>query len=891
MRKVFIIHHCYLIRVYRYLILLLFPILLFAIYSCNYSKPIIKINDVSGVVLLNKWQILGPFAISTDEGLLYDALGDFNLSETSVTYDQLNSIYSDSLLGFANNMVRYDNYLVDFTKHFNFSDSANAAMFTYAYCILKSDSDQTLMLNYASNSGSVIWLNNKLLLEEKYVIYKRFTYGQNYIPVNLLKGNNLLLIKVRNEGQNWSMFASIEEYSEIGQRRHTINSTIDNYGHILNSGFLETDTLNFGWWMPSDYFGDFRITGNGVDTTFFHNSRPNYLGVPFLGDGLYQLSLYKSNDTIVQHFYKGDLYNSFKDKLSMLTNMDLDSINMMNVEAYNFRYNHLMKPSNLPRESYEIADWKRKMVYLYKGLNAIFDNQLPNINCYYSAIDGSVQYYQLFVPDNWNNDNPLPLIIQLPVPVTRFNAYLETHHFADIIGSDLLSYVANRYNAVIIKANFRTIDRTNGNSIDEYDLWENIEAAKKICNIDSSRISLIGSCESAFYALRAGAKYPDKISAISLISPRLVSMQGNKNHWLLQQDPLDILENIWNVPLLNIHSRIDLHTDIRHSYRLNKKIKKIRFTNYEFREPLWDFEPFYTNEYIEELVAFNLKHSLLDRNLNKIKFSAYQLSNSSHYWFEVTDLVEYGKKINVNASVDNNTVVVNTTNVAGFNLKVNELPFDIKSNLKVIHNNETVFHGFVGDENLLEINSPKNRQVKNSIVEGPFAKVFLNPFIVVKGSIGSLDEVSLNNSIANNIADLWELRYDVRCRVMYDTDITDYEINNFNLFLIGNESSNKLIANQIDHLPIHNNGASISLNNNNSYSGNLSYYYIHPNPNNKSRYLAVLGYNNPKSFFLMSENSRSYLEDISYFGHFDYKIWTNNGEVLSNGFFNREWSF
>lgn len=510
------------------------------------------------------------------------------------------------------------------------------------------------MLNYASNSGSVIWLNNKILLEEKYTIYKRFTYAQKYIPINLRKGNNLLLVKVRNDGKDWKMFAAIENFTEQGQRRHSILSVMDNYGDIMNSCMVENDTIEFGWWMPSNYYGDFNIRGKGVDTTFSVNSRPNEMDVSFLKDGFYRLSLFMAQDTIVQDFFKGDFHKAFKSRLTLLSKMDLDLLTRKNVEAYGFRYNHLLRPAHLPQMPYEFPNWKRKLMFLFKGINVIYENSInkerssvPNINSYISKIDSAVQYYQLFAPNDYSMGEPLPLIVQLPVPVKRYKPYLATYHFADIDGSE---------------------------------------------------------------------------------------------------------------------------------------------------------------------------------------------------------------------------------------------------KLKIVHNNKVIYEGYTdGDELTVGAQNGYSQDlVKNSLIEGPFAHVFLQPFIIVPGTIGDQKEIQLNNTIATQLAEMWDTMYYAKCHVMIDQNISENEIQNFNLILIGNEHNNKLLKQHNNIMPIRNTSNSVVINNEHFQGENLNYYMVYPNPARTDYYIAVLGYNNADRFLLMSENDLSPLENISYLGYYDYKVWTPD-KVIRKSYFGRNW--
>src|SRR5690606_40807299 len=109
-----------------------------------------------------------------------------------------------------------------------------------------------------------------------------------------------------------------------------------------------------------------------------------------------------------------------------------------------------------------------------------------------------------------------------------------------------------------------------------------------------------------------------------------------------------------------------------------------------------------------------------------------------------------------------------------------------------------------------------------------------------------------------------------------DTALTDDDLANFNIVLVGSPGSNQLIEKFIEDLPFTVKKDFISIGSKTQQGKYLGFYFIYPNPINREKYIAVLGFNNPGYFSLSSErDSMEAFHDVSDFGWFDFKIWDN----------------
>jgi hypothetical protein len=231
------------------------------------------------------------------------------------------------------------------------------------------------------------------------------------------------------------------------------------------------------------------------------------------------------------------------------------------------------------------------------------------------------------------------------------------------------------------------------------------------------------------------------------------------------------------------------------------------------------------------------------------------------------------EKCSIQGKVEENHVELTTENVHSFSIHLTKLPFNKNEKLIITHNDNKVYNG-IPNTSVIEITPDKslNKKVKTPEVEGPFAHIFNSSFIVVPGTIGSPDETRQNEKITDQINDMWKALYYSGCRIINDSKITTHDIEKSNLLLIGNEHNSNIQIGE-KTLP----------------GDKLNYYLVFPNPDYKENYIALLGYNTPKFFTLLSEQQNSECKNISNFGWYDFKVWSAGTAEVHKGFFDRNW--
>lgn len=873
--------------------------LLLLILSCNnYSQPpdSYNVDNISSEgILINKWRVVGPFRKDTvNNNFETNNLSELGYNQSTLSYNDFKSINSNSDSSFTNTVITSYDHKIDFNKIFVDSASNPKNGVAYAGCVINSSIKRNLKLNFSSNGGSKIWLNNKLVFsDEKGEALRLY---ENYIDLDINRGANFLLVRVNNLQNTCGMFAAIEKRTQEGIRRHRNNFHLDFGNSFLYRNVIENDSIKLIWEMPK---GKYKLELTGPQKASYQIKTDEYINIAHLPDGLYTTKFYARGDTFNSRFYKGDIIRKIDDLIKSIKAHRAYKENNT-VDALEFRFKHLIKPENIGKESYEKRAWGKKMTSLLINLNiqyGLLNKSLtPSeatgglLRSYVSEIDHGVQYYQLHVPNNYNPDKPVPMVIELPKFMKRFESPLQSFRFANIDLFEQFTDLANKYNMLVLDPCSRIIDKQNHNGIDEADLWEAIKDIKRDFNIDTTRMYLRGACLSSHEALNLAVRYPGKFAAISTIAPQFTRSK-DLNIWLQQNFPINFLANSSDLPFYNIHSKIDKHSPFEVSEQLNVASKKAGLTRFSFKTLPFEFKPFYSEEHLDDIFRF-FSSSHLSRRPEKVRFETNQLKYNQSFWITL-DAIESGETASIIAHIQNNVLNIKNKNILSYSIDLKKLPYNHKAPLKIVENGRALPF-VIRKGTKLVINAVKlspDKRFKTSEIEGPFAHVFTKSFILVPGTNGTKEEQRQIKAIVDTLNNHWKNRYYANLRIKYDNELTKADIQSANLILIGSPKSNLVFQSLLNRLPIKIEEKFIEIGNKRLNGNNLNYYLIYPNPVSLNRYVSVIGYNSitPKFSLGTEEDITKQFNDISNYGWYDYKIWDREFARVITGNFNYKW--
>jgi hypothetical protein len=898
-------------------------ILLFIAYGCktrNSSQiPINIFNENDSCLELKNWHVVGPFSFSQQgNNLNVDNLKIFGHDENTITIDDFITISSNNVKNsetlstiFKSITGANDKPVLAVNKVFSKKDVINAN--AYMGCIISSNREESVRLNFSSDNGAKVWLNNRLILNyDKEISVLAY---ENYIPIKLKKGDNFLLIKVYNSSGDWLMYSRIEKESNHGKARHQKIIKLINDRNFLKRSIL--DSLYYLEACDNLPFNNYMLLICDMNNKELLNDKVKIeknwkRDISFLKEGLYKAKLLFNNDSLEELFYKGNVTG----KIEKLLKIKINNIRENDLKANVLRLNHLLKPQNRGSNFAEQQSWQKKIVYLYRDISAIINNpdhslvNVPgfHIRTYVSEIDNQPQYYITHVPKNFSKERSYPVVFLIPFKVTYNYHYLESMRVADFQLIENMQEIADKNNVIAVEPFFREVGVPTFNGIEETDFFEVLNAIKKDYKINSDQIYFVGSCEGAYKAFKLAVKYPDIPAALGFISPIYTESYGysKKNPWVSQNEPMHYLTNMENIPITVIHSKLDGHVPIAVSEQFEKTYKASGLSKLELIKLDDVIDQYYWTQYSDNLIKSLLKYKKIDKP-RKISLSAPQLKLSQAYWIKILQFSNSGVA-SINAEInDKNEVIISSDNVAAFSIQVDKLPYDRDKKLTIIENNKVLFIGKpLAKELRFGNNHDKHSLEKTGQIEGPFSDAFLHKFTIVIGKTGSSKENIKLKALGDSLLTMWRYKYWNDCYVKFDSEVTSNDINTSNLILLGNANSNLIIKKIIDKLPLLITKDGIELNNNKTKGDNLGFYMVYPNPLNKNKYAAIIGYNNPAHIDLgpvdldeedykdlyISGWVRTKLEhmEFSCYGWFDYRVWDNsNNEIKEEGYFNQQW--
>ncbi len=188
--------------------------LFLGIYVFNVSAFEVETFNFKSNTFIKDWLVCGPFPSEIGQGIDTDFLlehgGEKNIIPSTSLHHSSLSVPSGKVSW--RSLKADDSGKLDFTSHLE----PNQKNVVYASTIIKCDAETHVLLKTGSNDRLKIWLNGKLV----HFCSQPRAGGpdEDFIPVSLKKGENLLLAKVDQIGGGWWLYARFEDLNTVGNR-------------------------------------------------------------------------------------------------------------------------------------------------------------------------------------------------------------------------------------------------------------------------------------------------------------------------------------------------------------------------------------------------------------------------------------------------------------------------------------------------------------------------------------------------------------------------------------------------------------------------------------------------------------------------------------------------
>lgn len=553
------------------------------------------------------------------------------------------------------------------------------------------------------------------------------------------------------------------------------------------------------------------------------------------------------------------------------------------------------------------------------------------VTTYRSTVDGSVQPFSVFLPNDFKPEKTYPLIL-----------LLHGAHVTDW-AQNIVSYDAKDW-AIQVAVHDRGNNRYR--DIGEVDLDEVRREVKRRYRIDDEKVYLAGHSMGGYGTWWQATRRPDMWASVSPqagYTDYTLYLRGEsarlKNPFqkrLLESwSPLNFAENLLHVPAFVVHGAKDDNVSVEHSRKMTARLQELgyKFDYYENPEGGHWWGPRgknYGTEIVDNPKIWQFLRQTKQRAdaPRKVIYKTDTLQYNKAYWVTIDELERANQMSRVEAETTTpNLIVVKTENIKQFTLDLSEKLVEINQPVTVKINNQTAFQGTLppskqltlrlekgGLLQILKKNENQNTTLaaeldsggratrfvefenptlqKSPEIYGRISDAFNQPFLFVIGTRGATNAKSdALNKAARRAADAqareWMMRADGVAEIKRDVDVTAADINSRNLILFGSADTNTIIAEINKKLPIQFNGVNLIINDQKIAGEDLGMILIMPNPLQKNRYAVVVGGTTPKSF---ETALRLNFNELPDFVIFDRR--TLSGEkqdFIGGGFFNKFW--
>lgn len=529
---------------------------------------------------------------------------------------------------------------------------------------------------------------------------------------------------------------------------------------------------------------------------------------------------------------------------------------------YALQYNEFLKPEELKRahEFLQIGRERAEQLALGRAPWAVQTGLV--VRGYFSKIDDSVQPYGLVVPSSWS-----------PGGAHRWRLDAWFHGRSETLTE--LNFLQDR---ITNPGQFTPRDTIvlhlygrycNANKFaGEVDLFEALETVQQQYKIDTDRISVrgfsmggaaawhIGAHFAGLWASVApGAGFAETAEFLKVFQKETVKPQWwEEKLWGLYDATVYSL-NLSNVPVVAYSGEKD--SQIQAAQVMEREMAKEGITLKHIIGPdtAHRYHPdsrLQIDQHVDAIVARGR-----DAYPHRIRFTTPTLRYNRMKWVRIDGLERHWEPARIEAEIaSDRKVTVKTGGVTAFSLEFEPgaCPLDVMSKPSVVIDGTTiaapspssdrswnVSFMLIGARWELTKPSAALSIRKRHGLQGPIDDAFLDRFIVVKPT-GSALHGKVNDWVIaemNRAITEWRRQFRGEAITKLDREITDQDIDNANLILWGDPSSNKVLARIASRLPLTWNAKELLVNDK-TYNPAMNVpVMIFPNPLNPKRYVVL----------------------------------------------------
>lgn len=475
---------------------------------------------------------------------------------------------------------------------------------------------------------------------------------------------------------------------------------------------------------------------------------------------------------------------------------------------------------------------------------------------YRSALDGTLQTYSVYVPPNYRADRAWPLVVVLHG--MRGTPHRELRYtFGFDLGDAESKEHADRYlpnlpnpGMLVVSAHGR--GDASFKSAGEVDVRDAISAVSADYHVDPNRVYITGPSMGGIGSGGIPLRNPTWFAAASPLcgyhSYRIYNTVVGRPRTPYEDYLLGVFSNAdWAENGLHLPMRIVHGT--RDSPRYSEVlVDRYRALHYDLRYDLLEAGHNVWGATYADMDIFRwFRPFVRDPMARRVVLKSYRLRHRSNLWVAVDDAQDYGAVVEIEANAAAaNRIDVRTENVAAFTLTPGAPLVDPAQPVRVAIDGAAPIEvaaggplSFVrgaagwgaGRADLSGIR-------KHPGLAGPIHDMQYEPVTLVYGTRDPA-QTELNRHIAYGLREVRDNATAIY-PVIADTALTPEIVATRSLALIGNPSSNAVLARIADRLPIRFEGNAIVVGAQRHEGPEVGTMFVHPNPENPDRYVLVV---------------------------------------------------
>lgn len=740
----------------------------------------------------------------------------------------------------------------------------------YAFTKVQRENDGKVILSFGHNVSNKLWVNGKPVYESK---TDNQASEDNHIEVDMVKGENSILIKSVHGGWTWGFSFRIIEpgnFSLVHDFKLTpeiIKSSpkdklVIKIDRSLNPEIQKFD-VNVKVVAPGGKVVAQKDAKRGEQISFDAKKWQ---------DGVYDVCL-KSHDTrgkimtAYMYWYKGDVVKRANELLSSVpkelkTPEDYHHRMLGEMLTERFKFDPNKIDSSIIQSLYSpLMEFEELLLDKAGKKGSVRANGFKRLT-YIDDIDNTPQFCRAFIPLNYDPKQKWAVVVMLhgyngenPIYVNWWS--IDQRH----------NSVVDKYPIIYLEPHGR--GNTSYNGIGDRDILRIIELAKQTFNIDEDRVYLKGESMGGGGTWNVGTRHPELFAAIAPVyggwdyhvrmdENQLAKLSESERFNYERSSNLVHADALLTTPVFVFHGDIDKSVHVDNSRYLVKALQRwgydIRYHEY----PGFGHEGI---DYYDEMIPWFLERKR-NSNPEKVRVRSDVLKFASAHWVKVTQKENPNSFIEAEAEVlINNTIKLSTENVLEIELTPSAKLIDPKKPVKVIWNvNDIREASVVNGKILLQDKNYKPLALrKNPKIEGGISEITTTPFALV---IGTTSKDSLMAKLiqqkAQEFINYWKNWQKYEPRVFKDSEISEADINKYSLMLFGDADANLVTKKMSSKIPLKISSNEIEISGKKFQVNDACVQMIYPHPSNPERHVLVIGATSYAGMFFVNGQDSYY---------------------------------